>query len=70
MIHFYNAKWDSSLTQDFTIVGNSIVFEWYRALGSDNQYADGKCFTDVATVKAYIAKFEDLKNHSRDFHLP
>ena len=70
MIHFYNPQRDSSLTQDFTIVGNNIVFEWYRALGSDNDYADGKCFTDEKTAIAYMARFEELKNHSRDFNLP
>jgi hypothetical protein len=66
MIYLYNPQKDASLTQDFTIVNNSIVLEWYRSLDSYSGYADGKCFTDEEKIKEFVAKFETLKKHARD----
>ena len=66
MVYLSNPQRDTSLTQDFAIVGNNMVFEWYRSLSSDNDYGNGKCFTDEETVTFYLAKFKDLELHSKD----
>ena len=68
MVQLYNPQKETSLTQDFTIIGGQIVFEWYRSLSNDkNGYGNGKCFTKQEHVKAFMETFEDLKSHSKDF---
>lgn len=55
---------DRGLTNDFTIVGNEVAFEWARSL-DDDDYGDGTCFVDKEVIKSYAEKFNDFKSRSQ-----
>lgn len=67
LVHLYNPKKNHKMiNHDFSIVGDEMVFEWYRAkVKADPEYPHGFCWLNDWKVNDYTEKFKNLRNSSK-----